>query len=119
MGELSDALAAAARQLEARLAAHRDEMTGAGPGELFPQSWRFQTESESAVLRIAADGSVSVQADAIEPPTVIVAWEQRRLVRALLSGRSNEEDRPQPPSIRFTSDRGRRAFSLLGTSLGL
>lgn len=119
MGQLSDALLSAGRQLEARFRAHRTEMTAGGLSERFPQSWRFETESEFAVLRIDAEGRVSVAADAIEPPAVIVRWEQTRLVDALLAGRSNETPPPSRPTVRFTSDAGRKAFSMLGTSLGI
>jgi hypothetical protein len=119
MGQLADALNSAGRQLEARFRAHRAEMSNAGLSRAFPQSWRFETDCESAVLRIDPEGRVSVIADVIEPPSVIVKWTQDDLVRALLSGRSNEEGRPVPPTIRFTSDAGRKAFSMLGTSLSL
>lgn len=119
MGQLSDALLSAGRQLEARFRAHRAEMTAGGLAATFPQSWRFETDSEFAVLRIDPDGNVSVVADAIEPPAVIVRWDHRRLVEALLAGRSNEIPRRGPPTIRFTSDAGRKAFSMLGTSLGI
>jgi hypothetical protein len=119
MGQLSDALEAAGRQLEARLLGHREQILRDGLATTFPQSWRFETESESAVLRIDRSARVSVGVDVIEPPAVIVRWTQGELVRALLSGRSNEEPRPEPPTIRFTSDAGRKAFSLLGASLGL
>ncbi len=84
-----------------------------------PQSWRFETEAESAVLRLDTEGHVSVGPDIIEPPAVIVTWTQAALVEALLSGRSNERPRDPPPVIRFTSDAGRKAFSMLGTSLNL
>ncbi len=119
MAQLSDALASAGRQLEARLQTHRDRMMKEGLHAALPQSWRFETESESAVLRLGADGRVTVGADVTEPPSVIVRWSQARLLDALLSGRSNEHDRLSPPTIRFTTDAGRKAFSLLGTSLGL
>lgn len=119
MGELSDALLSAGRQLEARWRAHRETMSASGLAGAFPQSWRFETESEFAVLRLDAAGRVTVAADAIEPPSVIVRWTQRELVAALLSGRSNERPRDPPPTVRFTTDLGRKAFSMLGTSLGL
>ena len=119
MGQLSDALQVASRQLESRLKSHWDQMARDGLSQALPQSWRFETESESAVLHLDRGGHVSVRADVIEPPTVIIKWDQGRLVEALLSGRSNEQPRIPPPTIRFTSDAGRKAFSLLGTSLGL
>ncbi len=119
MGQLSDALEVAGRQLEARFRAHRVQMKKDGLGHAFPQSWRFETEAESAVLRVDANGDVSVGADVIEPPAVIVKWTQEDLVAALLSGRSNVQARKPSLTIRFTSDAGRKAFSMLGTSLGL
>lgn len=119
MGQLSDALASAGRQLAARLAAHPELLADAEIRAALPQSWRFETESESAVLRIDRRGRVTVEADVVEPPEVIVRWEQAELVAALLRGRSSEEARPRPPSIRFPSDAGRKAFSRLGTSLGV
>ncbi len=119
MGQLSDALLSAGRQLEARFRTHRREMLADGLEGALPQSWRFETECEFAVLRLAPDGTVTVSADAREPPSVIVKWTQERLVTTLLAGRSNERPRDVPPTIRFTSDHGRKAFSLLGTSLGL
>jgi hypothetical protein len=119
MGQLSDALTVAARQLEARLRAHREQMMRDGLGSALPQSWRFETESESAVLRIDREGAVSIVPDVTEPPSVIVRWTQGSLVEALQSGRSNERNRRSPPTIRFTTGAGRTAFSLLGTSLGL
>lgn len=87
--------------------------------DLLPQSWRFETESETAVIRLQADGQAVVAADVTEHPEVIVKWTHAELVRALQSGRSNETMREHPPNIRFTSDAGRKAFSLLGTSLAL
>lgn len=119
MGQLADALTTAGRQLEARYRAHASAMAAGGLAATFPQSWRFETEMESAVLRIDAGGTVRVLADVIEPPAVIVKWNHQRLVEALLSGRSNEVARLSPPTIRFTSDEGRKAFSMLGTSLGI
>ena len=119
MGQLSDALVVAGRQLEARLLAHRAEMAQDGLERALPQSWRFETEAESAVLRLDRAGRVTVSSDVIEPPSVIVQWTQPFLVDALLSGRSNERSREHPPVIRFTSDAGRKAFSMLGTSLNL
>ena len=119
MGQLSDALEVAGRQLESRFRQHRDGMLSSDLARALPQSWRFETESESAVLRIDRSARVRVVADVVEPPAVIVKWTQRELIGALLSGRSNEQPRPSPPSIRFTSDAGRKAFSMLGTSLGL
>jgi hypothetical protein len=119
MGQLSDALESAGRQLEARFRAHRAQWLAEGLGSVLPQSWRFETESEVAVLRLEKDGRVTVGADVIEAPAVLVRWTHDDLVRALLSGRSNEQPRSPPPTIRFTSDHGRKAFSLLGTSLGL
>jgi hypothetical protein len=119
MGQLSDALWTAALQLEARLRTHHEQMFQDGLGSVFPQSWRFETESETAVLRIDRAARVTVEVDVIEPPSVIVRWTQDALMEALLSGRSNEQARANPPKIRFTSDAGRRAFSMLGTSLGL
>lgn len=90
-----------------------------GLATALPQSWRFETESETAVLRLDPHGRVSVSSDVIEPPSVIVRWTQADLVEALLRGRSNDASRPSPPAIRFVSDAGRKAFSLLGTTLGL
>ena len=90
-----------------------------GLSETLPQSWRFVTNSEVAVLRIDLEGQVSVRDDVSEPPDVIIQWTQTELVAALLAGRSNERPRPDPPVIRFATARGRKAFSLLGTSLGL
>ncbi len=119
MGQLSDALIVAGRQLEARLQAHQREMLKDGLKDALPQSWRFETDSEMAVLRLSEEGRVSVGPDIIEHPAVIVKWSQEALVAALLAGRSNEVPRSSPPSIRFTSDAGRKAFSMLGTSLGL
>jgi hypothetical protein len=119
VGQLGDALGVAARQLTARWRAHGAEMAKGAPPDLFPQSWRFETESEYAVLRITSDGAATVATDVIESPQVLVKWSQEELVRALLEGRSNERVRRSAPTIRFTSDAGRKAFSLLGTSLGL
>lgn len=109
----------AGREVEARLRTHRREMSKEGLSHAFPQSWRFETESESAVLRVDRRGRVSVRADAIEPPAVIVQWAHQSLVEALLAGRSNEKRTEPPPAVRFTSDQGRKAFDMLRTSLGL
>ena len=105
--------------MEARFQAHRVELAKAGLKHVFPQSWRFETEAESAVLRLDRKGHISIGADAIEPPSVIVKWAQAPLVEALLSGRSNELPRGQRPESRFTSDAGRKAFDMLRTSLSL
>ena len=119
MGQLADALAVGARQLSARMHQHWPDMAKGAPGVVFPQSWRFETESDFAILRLEPDGEVRVVSDIIERPDVIVKWTHAELVAALLQGRSNEKAREHPPTIRFTSDGGRKAFSLLGTSLGL
>ena len=119
MGQLGDALRAAARPLEARLRARDAAILRDGLSDTLPQSWRFVTESEVAVLRLGTDGHVAVLDDVAEPPNVIVQWTQHELVAALLSGRSNELDRPNPPRIRFATASGRKAWSLVGTSLGL
>jgi len=119
MGQLADALTVAAGQLSVRIRDHWQDMNKAGGGVTLPQSWRFETESESAVLRLEPNGRVSIVADVIEHPEVIVKWTQAELVSTLMAGRSNERAREHPPTIRFTSDSGRKAFSLLGTSLGL
>jgi hypothetical protein len=119
MGQLGDALRTAAHQLEARIRARGGPLLRDGLGENLPQSWRFMTNSEVAVLRIDREGVVSVQDDVSEPPDVIVQWTQDDLVAALLAGRSNEQPRAHAPVIRFATARGRKAFSLVGTSLGL
>lgn len=119
MGQLADALAVGARQLSARLQQHWSDMSKGAPGVVFPQSWRFETESDFALLRLEPDGQVRIVSDVIEHPDVIVKWTHAELVATLLNGRSNEKARAHPPTIRFTSDAGRKAFSLLGTSLGL
>jgi hypothetical protein len=119
MGQLGDALRSAARALESRLRAHDGALLHDGLSEFLPQSWRFTTQSEVAVLRIAPDGRVSVVDDVSESPDVIVQWDQTELVAALLAGRSNETARARPPQIRFANARGRKAFSMVGTSLGL
>ena len=119
MGQLADALKGTARQLSARIQSHWSEMAKGAPEVALPQSWRFETESESAVLRLASDGTVSIVSDAREHPDVLVRWTQAELVGTLLGGRSNERVREHPPTIRFTSESGRKAFSLLGTALGL
>jgi hypothetical protein len=119
VGQLSDALTLAGHQLEARLRTHGDRMMREGLGTALPQSWRFQTESETAVLRLDGDLRVTAGDDVVEPPAVIVQSSREALVGALLSGRSNERARATPPMFRFTSDAGRKAFSMLGTSFGL
>lgn len=119
MGQLGDALRSAGRQLEARLQARDATLLHDGLAEVLPQSWRFSTPSESAVLRIDPHGRVDVVDDQIESPDVIVEWGQAPLVAALLQGRSNEVPRDPPPKIRFANDGGRKAFSRIGTSLGL
>ena len=119
MGQLADALGVAARQFDARVQSHRGGLLHDGRGVAPPQSWRFETEPESAVLRLDRDAHVSVVQDIIETPAVIVRWTPDQLVRALLFGRSNEGPRVSPPTIRFTSDAGCKAFSLLGMSLRL
>ncbi|HYK92970.1 MAG TPA: hypothetical protein VEY07_02880 [Thermoplasmata archaeon] len=119
MGQLADALSVAGGQLSARLRRMLSEPDSKPLRQLLPQSWRFETESESAVLRLELEGSVTAVPDVTERPDVIVKWTQEELVGVLHAGRSNETPRATPPNIRFTSDRGRKAFSLLGTSLGL
>ena len=52
MGQLADALTVAAGQLSVRIRDHWSDMNKTGGGVTLPQSWRFETESESAVLRL-------------------------------------------------------------------
>jgi hypothetical protein len=119
MGELGDALLSSGRQLEVRLRTHWEPLMKDGLDRALPQSWRFETESEIATLVLDPHGKVSVRSDVVEPPDVIVRWQHARLLQALLSGRGNEMPRDAPPRIVFANDRGRKAFSLLGTSLGI
>ena len=119
MGELADYLYFAGREVEAHLQAHRVEVINEGLESILPQSWRFETEKESAVLHLDTVGHVSVSAESIEPPSVIVRWAQEPLVDPLIRSRSHHRVRAPVPSVYFASEAGREAFRALGMTLGL
>ncbi len=119
MGELEDYLYFAGREVEAHLQAHRVEVMNEGLESALPQSWKFETEKESAFLNLDTVGHVSVSPESTNPPAVIVRWTQAPLVDALLWRDSRHQIRGPPPSIYFASEAGREAFRVLGFTLGL
>ena len=119
MGELADFLYFAGREVEAHLQAHRVEVITEDLESALPQSWRFETEKETAVLHLDTVGHISVSTESTEAPEVIVRWAQRPLVDTLQRTRRRSHV-PEPlPSIHFASEAGRKAFRMLGISLGL
>lgn len=119
MGELADFLYFAGREVEAHLQAHRVEVITEDLESALPQSWRFETEKETAVLHLDTVGHISVSAESTEPPDVIVRWAHGPLVKTLHRDRNHTHVPTPLPSIYFASEEGRKAFRVLGISLGL
>ena len=119
MGELADYLYFAGREVEAHLQAHRVEVINEGLESILPQSWRFETDKESAFLHLDTGGHISVSSESHEPPAVIVHWAHRPLLDTLQRSGSHPRVPSPLPSICFTSEAGRKAFRALGITLGL
>lgn len=119
MGELADNLYFAGREVEAHLHAHRVEVMNGALESALPQSWKFETERESAFLHIDAVGHISVSPESAYPPEVIVRWAQEPLVDTLQGRPARERGRVPLPTLFFASEAGREAFRVLGVTLGL
>lgn len=119
MGQLRDALGGVCPEIEGRARARLSADPAAGLHSWLPQTWGFETETESATLVIDADGSARAR-DGIEGPVdVSVIWNLADLVEVLTSKTRSASFVGKNPKLRFRNPNGQRAFSLLRGALGI
>ena len=119
MGQLRDALGAVCPEIEGRAKARLSADSGDGLRAWLPQSWGFETDTETATLHLDVDGKAHAT-DGIEGPVdVSVIWNQSDLIQVLTSKVRSASFVDKNPKLRFRTVSGQRAFSLLRGSLGL
>jgi hypothetical protein len=118
MGQLRDALGGVCPEIEGRAKA-RLKVDPAELRQWLPQSWGFETETETATLHLAADGSASATDGIAGPVDVSVIWTQSDLVAVLTAKSRSASFIGENPKLRFRTPNGQRAFSLLRRAIGL
>jgi hypothetical protein len=119
MGQLRDALGEICPEIEGRARARLNADPGEGLSSWLPQSWGFETETETATLQIAADGAASAVEGIQGPVDVSVIWNQTDLLEVLNSKTRSASFKGKNPKLRFRTPNGQRAFSLLRAAIGL
>jgi hypothetical protein len=118
MGQLRDALGGVCPEIEGRAKARL--AAGARDGLQFwlPQSWGFETETETATLHLDAQGAASATDGIHGPVDVSVIWNQADLLEVLTAETRSVSFVGKNPKLRFRTPNGQRAFSLLRGALG-
>ena len=119
MGQLRDALGAICPELEGRAKARLSVDPGGGLRDWLPQSWLFETEVETATLRIDAVGIATSTVGSHGSVDVDIIWDQSHLIEVLTAKVRSASFVGPNPKIRFRTPNGQRAFSLLRGALGL
>jgi hypothetical protein len=119
MGELRDALGSVCPEIEGRAKARLAADPKAGLHGWLPQAWGFETETESATLHIASDGSTSATEGVSDPVDISVIWNQRDLLEVLTAKARAVSFKGKNPKLRFRTVNGQRAFSLLRAAIGI
>jgi len=84
-----------------------------------PQTWVFETESETVSLIVDAQGKASVSNGPKYPKDVTIRWKHDSLASALRTRSSAHVPHGERPIIMFHSQKGRAAFDFLRKRLGL
>jgi len=84
-----------------------------------PQTWAFETESETVVLIVDVQGKASVSNSPRYPKDVTIRWKHDSLASVLRTRSSACGPRGERPVIMFHSQKGRAAFDFLRKRLGL
>lgn len=119
MGQLRDALGGICPELEGRVRARLRADSSEGLHAWLPQSWGFETETESATLHIDARGKTTARDGIQGPIDVSITWGEQDLVDVLTSKTRSASFIGKNPKLLFRTPNGQRAFSLLRGALGL
>jgi hypothetical protein len=119
MGQLRDALGAVCPEIEGRAKARLNAEPSEGLHLLLPQSWGFETDTESATLHIDAEGTATATDGIHGPVDASVIWNQADLMEVLTARTRATSFKGKNPKIRFRTSNGQRAFSLLRGAIGL
>jgi len=119
MGQLRDALGAACPEIEGRAKARLSADPNDGLHGWLPQTWGFETETETATLHIGADAKATASDGIQGPVDVSVIWNQADLLEVLNAETRSVSFKGKNPKVRFRTPNGQRAFSLLRGAIGL
>jgi hypothetical protein len=119
MGQLRDALGAVCPEIEGRARARLSAEPAGGLHDWLPQSWGFETDTESATLHIGADGGATATDGVRGPVDVSVIWNMTDLLEVLTAETRSTSFKGKNPKLRFRTTNGQRAFSLLRAAIGL
>ncbi|HTT73806.1 MAG TPA: hypothetical protein VMG99_06645 [Thermoplasmata archaeon] len=118
MGEVESLLAQTAREFQPQIQTRLRGFFGGMIRHYLPQAWVFTTETETATLRVDADGAVSVVAGPVPAPDVTIEIPTARLVAAL-TRRAASAVPPGPLTVTPHTAKGKAAFDYLRSRLGL
>jgi hypothetical protein len=119
MGQLRDALGAICPEIEGRAKARLSADPTDGLHAWLPQSWGFETETETATLHLDANGAATATEGIHGPVDVSIIWNQADLLEVLTAETRSASFIGKNPKLRFRTSNGQRAFSLLRGSIGL
>ncbi|MFI5038280.1 MAG: hypothetical protein ACHP93_07355, partial [Solirubrobacterales bacterium] len=111
-------LTAVSGDIELRLKPQLTGLAGMMIKPYLPQSWVFETESETVSLVVDAQGNVSAVRGAASRPDVTIATSHARLEAALRT-RDASQVPPGPLTVTPHTGKGRTAFEFLRPRLGL
>ena len=119
MGQLRDALGAACPEIEGRAKARLSADPSDGLHGWLPQTWGFETDTESATLHLDAEGRASATEGIEGPVDVSVIWNLADLLEVLTAKTRSASFVGKNPKLRFRTINGQRSFSLLRGALGI
>jgi hypothetical protein len=118
MNDLEGLLRDAGRQIEPELQRRLKGLLGGIIRSYLPQAWVFETDNGTASLVVDRDGTVSVTGGAASHPDVTVKIPHDRLVAALTT-RNKDLVPPGPLTVTPHTSKGKTAFDVLRSRLGL
>ncbi|MGC2289096.1 MAG: hypothetical protein WA688_04490 [Thermoplasmata archaeon] len=119
MGQLRDALGAVCPEIEGRATARLTANPAEGLHKWLPQSWGFETETESATLNLDADGRATATEGIHGPVDRSVNWSQADLLEVLTAATRSTSFKRKNPLLRIRTPNGQRAFCSLRGAIGL
>lgn len=84
-----------------------------------PQTWVFETESETVSFLVDADGNATVHKGDGSDRDVTVKWKHEPLCSVLRARSPSAVEEGNRPTITFHTQKGRAAFNLLRRRLGI